>query len=72
MPKKRYTKSEVLIKIQNYVDKFCGGNKSEAARRFDIHPNEMGEIYRGVRDPSKKVIKVLGFKEKLVKYYENA
>ena len=67
--KARMTKPELICWLESDINKTFKGSKAEAARKFGILPAELYEILGARRDPSKKLLKAIGYGPDEVTYY---
>ena len=58
---KPITKRQFIIKLESYIDKNFDGNKAAAGRHFGCSGEMIGYILNMQRNPSQKVIALLGY-----------
>lgn len=68
MPKRK-TKDQFISMLIKHIDKHFGGNQAEAARKWDEERTTVNAVIGGHRNPTKKIVKALGYIKDTVDYY---
>lgn len=66
---KRKTKEQVIEMLQKHIHKHFKNNQSAAGRAWDEHRNVIYEVLAGRRNPTKKMLSVLGLKKDTTTFY---